>query len=71
MSTFIPNEIKNISPRDPPWITKHLKTSLPKYNRLSKNHKRHRYKANDKIRFDAFRIECQQAVAMDKLSYLA
>ena len=30
MSTFIPNEIKKCSPRDPPWITSHLKTLLNK-----------------------------------------
>ena len=28
MANFIPNEIKKIVPRDPPWITKPLKTML-------------------------------------------
>ena len=71
MLNFIPNEIKLNSPCDPPWITKHLNTLLRKKNRLYKNYKRHGYKADDKIRLDAFRIECQQAVEMTKLSYLA
>ena len=39
MLNFIPNEIKLNSPRDPPWITKHLKTLLRKRNRLYKNYK--------------------------------
>ena len=69
MLNFIPNEIKLNSPRDPPWITKHLKTLLRKKNRLYNNYKRHGYKADDKIRLDSFRIECQQAVEMTKLSY--
>ena len=71
MSTFIPNEIKKCSPRDPPWITSHLKTLLNKKNRLYKNYKRHGYKAEDKVRLDAFRIECQQTVEMAKIFYLA
>ena len=28
MANFIPNEIKRIIPRDPPWITKPLKLCL-------------------------------------------
>ena len=71
MSTFIPNEIKKCSPRDPPWITSQLKSLLNKKNRLYKNYKRHGYKAEDKVRLDAFRIECQQTVEMAKMSYLA
>ena len=71
MPTFIPNEIKKCSPRDPPWITSHLKTLLNKKNRLYKNYKRYGYKAEDKVRLDAFRIECQQTVEMAKISYLA
>ena len=49
MLNFIPNEMKLNSPRDPHWITKHLKTLLRKNNRLYKNYKRHGYKADDKI----------------------
>ena len=41
MSNFIPNEIKRIVPRDPPWITKPLKTMLNRKNRFFKNYKRH------------------------------
>ena len=70
MSNFIPNEIKRFVPRDPPWITKSLKTLLNKKNRLFKNYKSHGYKAEDKTRLDAFRIECQKAVETAKISYL-
>ena len=70
MSNFIPNEIKKIVPRDPPWITKPLKTLLNRKNRLFKNYKRHGYREVDRFRLDRFRIECQQAVEAAKLTYL-
>ena len=55
MANFIPNEIKRIIPRDPPWITKPLKTVLNRNNRFFKNYKRHGYKLEDKVRLDNFR----------------
>ena len=70
MSNFIPNETKRFVPRNPPWITKPLKTMFNRKNILFNNYKRHGYKAEDKVRLDAFRIECQQAVETAKLSYL-
>jgi len=70
MSNFIPNETKKIVPRDPPWITKPLKTLLNRKNRLFKNYKSHGYREVDKLRLDLFRIECQQAVETAKLTYL-
>ena len=70
MSNYIPNETKIFVPRDPPWITKPLKTLLNWKNRLIKNYKKHRYKNEDKVRLDAFRIECQNAVEAAKSSYL-
>ena len=36
MSNFIPNVIKRFVPRDPPWITKPIKTLLNKKNKLLK-----------------------------------
>ena len=70
MSNLIPNETKKFVPRDPPWITKLLKTMLNRKNRLFKNYKKHRYKEEDKVRLEVFRIECQKAVESSKLSYL-
>ena len=43
---------------------------LNKKNILFKNYTKHGYKADDKARLDAFRIECQKAVESAKLSYL-
>ena len=43
---------------------------LNRKNRLFNNYQRHGYKDEDKVRLDAFRIECQQAVETAKLSYL-
>ena len=71
MANFIPNEIKRIIPRDPPWITKPLKTMLNRKNKFFKNYKRHGYKLEDKVRLDNFRKECQEAVEIAKLTYLA
>ena len=70
MSNFIPSETKRFVPRDPPWITKQLKTMLNKKNRLFKNYKKHRYKEEDKVMLEAFRIECQNAVVMAEMAYL-
>ena len=66
MSNYIPNETKRFVPRDPPWITKPIKTMLNRKNRLSKNYKKHRYKDEDKVRLDAFRVECQNVVETAK-----
>ena len=70
MSNFIPNETKRFVPRDPPWITKPLKTMLNRKNRLLNNYKKHGYKTEDKIRLEALRIECKQTVETSRLSYL-
>ena len=70
MSNFIPNETKRFVPRDPPWITKPLKSMLNRKNRLFKNYKRHGYKEDDKIRMEAFRTECKEAITSAKSSYL-
>jgi len=70
MSNFIPNEIKRLVPRDPPWINKQLKTMLKRKNRLFKNYKKHGYKEEDKLRLNSFRNECQEAVEKAKSNYL-
>ena len=41
MMNFVPNGTKRFVPRDPPWITKTLKTMLNRKNRLFKNYKSH------------------------------
>ena len=66
MTNFIPNDTKRFVPRDPPWITKPIKTLLNKKNRLFKNYKKHGYKIEDKDRLDTFRMECQEAVGTAK-----
>ena len=54
MSNFIPNESKRFLPRNPPWITKPIKTLLNSRNRLFKTYKKHCYKKEDKDRLDTF-----------------
>ena len=70
MSNFVPNEIRKIIPRDPPWISRDLKSMLNKKNRLYKSYKKHGYKPEDKNRLEAFRLECKHAVEAAKESYL-
>ena len=70
MSNFIPNDTIKVTPKDPPWITKTLKTLLNRQNRLYKNFKRHGYKPEDKIRVDNFNAECMTAISNAKESYL-
>ena len=70
MSNFIPNEIKRMVPRNAPWITGALKTMLKKKNRLYKNYKKHGYREEDKIRLEAFREECKEAVNTSKAAYV-
>ena len=70
MSNFIPNEVKRIIPRNPPWINKQLKALLNRKKRLFKNYKKHGYKVEDKVRVDRFREECQVAVEKAKTDYL-
>ena len=43
---------------------------LNRKNRLYKNYKKHGYNAEDKLRLDAFREECKEAVENKKVSYL-
>ena len=43
---------------------------LNRKNELFKNYKRHRYKEEDKVRLEVFRIECQKAVKTAKSFYL-
>ena len=70
MSNFIPNEIIKVTPKDPPWITKPLKTLLNRQCRLYKNYKKHGYKPEDKIRVDNFNAECMVAISKAKETYL-
>ena len=69
MSNFIPNKIIKVSQRDPPWIDKNLKRKLNRQQRLYRNYKKHGHKPGDKIRVDAFRDECNEAIRKAKEGY--
>ena len=70
MSNFIPNKIIKVSPRDPLWIDKNLKSMLNRQQRLYRNYKKHGHKPEDKIRVEVFREECNKAIRNAKESYL-
>ena len=70
MSNFIPNEIIRVKPRDPPWITKSIKTMLNRQNRMFRNYKKHGYLDDDKRRLDEFRVEIKAIIKTVKEGYL-
>ena len=70
MSNFIPNEVKRMVSREPPWLTKQLIAMFKRKNRLYKIYKRHGYRDEDKIRLQALREECKNAVETSRLSYI-
>ena len=70
MTNFIPNETIIVKPRNPPWITKPIKTMLNKQSRLFQNFKKHGYRADDKSRLDIFRQECKKAIDNSREMYL-
>ena len=70
MNNYVPNEVKRFVPRDPPWISKQLKTLLRRKNRFFRNYKKNGYKPDDKIKLETFRKECKEAVERAKTDYL-
>ena len=70
MTNFIPNETIIVKPRNPPWITKPIKTMLNKQSRLFKNFKKRGYRADDKSRLDIFRQEYKKAIDNSREVYL-
>ena len=71
MNNFIPKTVKRYTPRDPPCITKSLKSMLRKKNRFFKSYKKNSYRSEDKDLLEAFRKECQEAVESAKTNYLS
>ena len=57
-------------PRGPSWITGELKRMIKRQHRLHSNFKRHGYRAEDKVRVDVFRKECNRVVLAAKEKYL-
>ena len=70
MSNFIPNKIIKVVPKDPPWITRDLKSILNRQQRFFRNFKKHGSKPDDKRRVDALRDECKKAIQKAKTDYL-
>ena len=70
MSNFVPNEIMKIKPRDPPWISKAIKSMLNKQNRIYGNYKKHGYNQIEKVRLDAYSDMCNKVISKAKTDYL-
>ena len=70
MSTFIPNRMTKIVPRDTPSITGELKRMIKRQHRLYSNFKRHGYRTEDKLKVVVFREECNRVFLAAKEKYL-
>ena len=71
MSNFIPNKLIKVTPRDPPWIDKNLKTMLNRQQRLYKNCKKHGFKNEYIIPVETFRQECNIAIKKSNEEYFS
>ena len=67
MENFIPNEIKKIVPRNPPWITKPLKTMLNRKNRLFNNYKKMAIKQMIKLDLTLSVLNVKRQLKMPKI----
>ena len=70
MSNFVPNELKVMTPRDPPWIDKDLKSKLNRKNRLYKQYVKRGHKEEDKIQLENLRTDCKASIEKAKQDYL-
>ena len=70
MSNFIPNETKRFVPRDPPWITKSLKTMLNKKKDISEITKGMDIKLLIKFGLTLFVLNVNKLLNQPKLVYL-
>ena len=70
MSNFVPNEVKRVIPRDPPWINKELKAKLNHKNRFYKKYAKGGYKDDDKEQLENLRMDCKTSIDMAKNEYL-
>ena len=68
MWNFIPNETIKVTPRDPPWITRQLKTMLKKKKDSSKITKR--MDTSHATKYDNFRKEFLETIECSGLSYI-
>ena len=66
---FIPNETITCKSRDPPWMTKTIKKSLRRKNRLYKKYISRGMKEEDKILLDDFTSSCYELISTTKSSY--
>ena len=69
-SNFIPNEIKTIRPKDPPWFNMHIRQLLRKQNNLFRKYKNRDYNMEDKINLDRHRNITTNSILLAKETFL-
>ena len=57
MSNFVPNEMRRVVPRDPPWIDRELKSKLNRKNRFYKQYERRGHREEDKKQLEELRAD--------------
>ena len=70
LSNFIPNEVKKVTPRDPPWIDRDLKSKLKRKNKFYKLYVKNSHKDSDKRTLETLREECKESIETAKTEYL-
>ena len=71
MTNFVPNELKRMVPRDPPWIHKELKSKLNRKNRFYKQYVKRGYREEDKKHLESLRMDCKTSIELAKNEYLS
>ena len=69
-SYFIPNKIKTIRPKDPPWFNMHIRQLLRKQNNLFRKYKNRDYNMEDKINLDRHRNITTNSILLAKETFL-
>ena len=70
MRNFIPNEQKTIRPRDPPWLSREIKSRLRKHNKIYKKFKVNGFKEEEKILVDTSKLEINEMILNAKEKFL-
>ena len=68
---FIPHETVNCKDKNPPWMTKRIKSSLQRKNRMYKKYISRGMKADDKVKFEEQNTLCESLITESKSRYFA
>ena len=70
-NNFIPNEIITCKSKDPPWMTKEIKSSLRRKNRLYKKYISRGMTEQDMSILDEYSLLCESLISESKNLYIS